>query len=242
MAKKRGKALMPIEGIGLPPKDVWLIDTKKEKIPTPTNEWGFVNAEQLIDNVKEAIDPNYEWLPVEADKHHLNWPEKFYASSASNPAHYSPHEFRALPMNMAMISREFHNWIHEATEPPELPDEEIMHVATDAYKTAVTTFDEAKGLVRLQRHIEKATNDEDIALDNVDYKNGLRPEMSLEKLIDIQARRIDELHKRIGELSVLPKELKIPEIHPEQPPELIGRLLGKIAVPEAMHFMRRAVA
>lgn len=46
----------------LPPRDLWLFDPETDgKIPTPLNEYGLVDADELIDTVKSTVDPSYKW-------------------------------------------------------------------------------------------------------------------------------------------------------------------------------------
>jgi hypothetical protein len=246
MPKKRGKQSVPRashKNAGLPPRDAWLIDPSREQIQTPTNEWGFVDIKKHIEVVKSTIDSGYRWSKNKTNCHHLYWPASSYSRKPGEDHVYSPEDFRELPISKTMLPVQFHNWLHRISEPPEKLPEDVMHMATESFHTHKELFEEARRLVRLQKHIEKINQaDGPLTLAPIDYQQGLRPETSFHELLEMQNEKIYSVQMCLGQLAMIPEEFKLAEIKPEHSPQLVARLLGKIAAPTEMIMARRAIA
>lgn len=68
---------------GLPPRDVWLHDPKKDGLlETPLNNRGLVDLDALVAGVKSTVDPSYDWTSTFNDVHHLQWYEARYPNVA----------------------------------------------------------------------------------------------------------------------------------------------------------------
>lgn len=56
----------------LPPREVWLHDPARDgKLPTPVDEHGLVDLDQLVDLGKRTVDLRFDWQSRENDIHHL---------------------------------------------------------------------------------------------------------------------------------------------------------------------------
>lgn len=119
----------------LPGRDLWLYDPFKEgRRPTPTDNLGLIDLRELIRQTKQTIDPTYDWKSGFNDVHHLYWPNAWYENTANEEV--NPQEFRNLDISKLRVPRLFHNWIHVLTEPPAVPDREIMHYRIEAQQAA----------------------------------------------------------------------------------------------------------
>lgn len=130
----------------LPPKDMWQYDPKRhEKLPTPVDDRGIVDAERLIAVGMQSVSPEYDWRePFTAndkrpynDIHHLHWPKTRYPATEENA---TAKEFRNLHINLVNVPRVFHNWLHVVTEPPAVPEQEVMRYYIDAQHVVVSLF------------------------------------------------------------------------------------------------------
>src|SRR5215216_6283145 len=109
----------------LPPPDVWLHNPyKSDLIPTPVDERGLVDLRELIKVMKATVAPEYDWRSPFTDDHHLQWPNRWYESIPDSE--YNPQRFRGLMISRADTPRVFHVWTHLITEPPPVPDDDIM--------------------------------------------------------------------------------------------------------------------
>ncbi len=136
----------------LPPPDVWLYDPRYKPLETPVDSRGLVDFKELIRLVKSTVDSSYNWESPFNDRHHLQWPRRFYPDEYGNGP--NPAEFRHLGIGMVRVPRYFHNWTHLITEPPALPKPEVMQYRIDAQRVTLSLFESVKivkqeGRVRL---------------------------------------------------------------------------------------------
>lgn len=138
----------------LPPRELWRFTPgEDERLPTPVDERGLVDIEKLINLVKTTVDPSFTWeSSEEPNKHHLYWRQGYYPNRTESPI--NPRAFRNLAVNKIIIPRIFHNWLHLATEEPQVPSEEIMDHRIEAQRVALELFKSAcKGARLAQLHL-----------------------------------------------------------------------------------------
>lgn len=140
------------ENESLPPPDARLFNPRvfvDDRIPTPTDSRGLVDIPQLIADVKETIDPSYQWTG-ELDVHHFYWYASLYpylkGDSNRNPAF-----FRNIPVHKGLVPRSFHEWLHIVTEPPPVPEPEVMSYRIEAWMVARDLFKMARKTVQWEK-------------------------------------------------------------------------------------------
>ena len=103
-------------------------------IETPVDpETGIVDHESLMGLMKQEVDPTYKWQAPFFDEHHLHWYAHRYESSFHNNSELAA-EFRDMPVNKIWAPRQFHNFIHAVTIPPEVPSGEAMRTAVKDFR------------------------------------------------------------------------------------------------------------
>ena len=127
---------------GLPPENVWLVDPRDpnfERLATPVDERGLIEISKLVEAVKTTIDQKYKWQGPN-DVHHFYWPEHNYPHDDARSRNTSRQVFHNLPIHKGLVPRVFHNWLHSVTEPPEMPDREVMTYRVEAWDVAKYLF------------------------------------------------------------------------------------------------------
>ncbi|MFZ1301119.1 MAG: hypothetical protein WAQ27_00870 [Candidatus Microsaccharimonas sp.] len=126
----------------VPPEELWLHNPRNDGfIPTPLDERGLVDKKKLISAVLATVDSSYDWRSRFADVHHLQWPDRFYSSEVKpGDEDAVPRLFRNLAINKVILPRIFHDRLHYVTEPPPVPDDEVMRYCIDAQRVAISLF------------------------------------------------------------------------------------------------------
>lgn len=216
----------------LPPREAWLIDPDREKLDTPVNELGLIDVGQLMNDVRGAIDLSYEWQQdTIADRHHFYWPSSNYPFAAIG-ANAILCAFRNLPPHLGLMSREVHNWVHVATEPPPSPPQDVMEESVAAFAATRDLFSAARTYVSRRRHAERRASKQGIDLDETDI-------VALHSGHDEQLERVQ---LKLAAIAMIPPEFQLAPITQEQDPIEIARRLGKVAAPRALILTRAAVA
>jgi hypothetical protein len=140
-----------------PPPEAWvdperwldlgtgLAKGKAERLPVPYAN-GLIDIDVFISSVSsELFQPSYKWpytpnySETRPDNHHF-----YYTSRDYKPDHYGgderPEIFRQLPVNIGRMPRQFHNAIHDFTDKPDVPNEELMHDYIHSYSLAHMAF------------------------------------------------------------------------------------------------------
>lgn len=178
----------------LPDRDLWLYDPLKEgRRPTPTNDLGLIDLRELIRQTKQTIDPTYDWKSGFNDVHHLYWPNAWYENSPDTDV--NPQEFRNLEISKLRVPRLFHNWVHILTEPPALPDEEVMRYRIEAQQAAKA----------LERSLRSAKNLFE------------RPYISDARLARGLDHHLSEFFTIKEQLASLPHEFRLIDLSPYEP-------------------------
>lgn len=137
---------------GLPPRDVWLRQPDVDgTIQTPLDERNLVDLDALVREVRKTVTPDYTWASPFHDVHHLQWPAPLYIGKTDAETKFLQ-SFRELSSRKAYVPRRFHQWTHRVTEPPPMPDTEVMRYSIDAERVAVSLAHTAMNASRLWRH------------------------------------------------------------------------------------------
>ncbi len=117
-----------------------------EKITTPLNDLGLVDARATVELLRKSTQ--HQWFEF-PDTHHLYWPANRY------PKKQIERQFRELPINKIMIPRDFHDYLHASTEPPLVPDTDLMHYQVLSYDAVRSMFDAARLIIQKQREKDR---------------------------------------------------------------------------------------
>lgn len=198
--------------VHLPPAEFRRHNIKTDGlIETPLDERGLVDLDKLIDVVKLTVDSTYKWSSSRNDIHHLQWYSALYENDENSLV--DSKAFRDLTSRKTIIPRTFHNWLHHITEPPPVPDPEVMQYSIDAERVAISLARTAMRAVRLSRNktldSRLISHRLELALDHynscLEKARQIPDEFSLVSLEKIQANSIDEMlenNKIIGKLAV----------------------------------------
>ncbi|HET8884602.1 MAG TPA: hypothetical protein VFM68_03980 [Candidatus Saccharimonadales bacterium] len=191
----------------LPPRDLCLFDPKKDGLlPTPVDERGVVDSQELIHMVKTTVDPSYQWTSPYNDVHHTHWPGNRYKHTPN--AEINPNEFRNLATNKLYVPRIFHNWTHKITEPPPVPSDEVMYYQIEAQRVALALFRTVRSSRKLSRL--KTISDEELETrlieqfdsfnDTVETAKKMPPEFQVIDLSNYQPRSYEDMFRLGAEL------------------------------------------
>lgn len=194
--------------------------TGRSKIETPLDSRNLVDAPKLFQEINKTVDPSYNWRSPFNDTHHLQWPSRSYDGSIEN---LRPQEFRNLAISQWVLPRVLHNWIHKITEPPPVPEAEIMQYRIDAQRVVTSLF----STIRTSNRIANRR-------------------MSEAKIHNMLIRKFDEASQKIADAKRIPPEFQLLEL-PDTPinsiedMSAIGSRLGKFVVArtidDAMMYM-----
>jgi hypothetical protein len=229
-----------LDSLWLPSREVWLKDPRTQKIDTPTDDRGLIKIPQLIQDVKDTIDPSYTWSGPTSD-HHLYWPSAAYPRWESPLYIGDPAAFCNLPINIARVPRIFENWLHKITRPSEVPPVEIMAIQVEAWRVATGLFIAARrASIHERRAQRRRTNIANGAIQLREEFDG----------VDILGEEYiqEEFEKNFGSWqhlqernSRLPEEFRIHGIEHSRPEEL-ATALGRIVRPKALYLVPNIAA
>jgi hypothetical protein len=140
---------------GLPPLDVRLLNAQHDKIPTPINDLGLIDVDQLIVDVNRTIAPGYTW-PSPPSRHHIYWPRTDYVEFQEDQPEVPAVRFREQSAHLIRVPREFENWLHAITEPPPMPEPEVMEQVNAAWTVAQGLFHSIRETTKTVRMFERA--------------------------------------------------------------------------------------
>lgn len=127
----------------------------KYAIPTPTFPNGIVDHQKLIENVSALVSDNYHWRAPFFDEHHLHWKGYYY-----NPGLHGdstiPKQFRDLNIHKLWIPREFHDFIHAVTLPPDVPHFDVMAESVEEYRHKEYMYTISNEVITLRERDERA--------------------------------------------------------------------------------------
>lgn len=130
-------------------KDIYAIET-------PTHpETGIVDHEKLIENVSSLVSSDYRWRAPFFDEHHLHWKGYYYNPGLHNNSTI-PRQFRDLNIHKLWIPREFHDFIHAVTLPPDVPDFDVMAESVQEYRHKEYMYTISSEIITLRERDERA--------------------------------------------------------------------------------------
>jgi len=226
----------------LPPPHVRLRDWRdpEQRIIPTADERGFIDPYKLVEDVKETIDPSHEWSR-RLDVHHFYWPRgQFPSQKFELPDYDTPPAFRNLSIHKGLIPRDFHNWLHVITEPPEIPDVKDMNHRIEAWTIARELFRMAKKTVVSERQAKRrkilVANHPELVNDEFDGVDIIGEEV-MQDVLDTCFRGFKHQMERQNNL---PKEHRLVDF--EGTPAEIARNLGRIVVPKTLKFTHALAA
>ncbi|HRN90102.1 MAG TPA: hypothetical protein PK265_03265 [Candidatus Saccharibacteria bacterium] len=206
----------------LPPPEVLLIKRDPHNlIPTPVDGRGLVDTKGLLIEMAKTVDPSYKWASPFNDVHHLQWPSRWYGDEESdNP---TPSEFRELAISKWVLPRVLHNYIHWLTEPPEMPEPEVMHYRIEAQRVVTSLFQS----VKVSKHILRSRNLTEKQIDR--------------KLLQRFGSFSNQLEKAKQAIPIELQPVDLTVYKPETVDDMfnIGSMLGKYAVAGSANIAMR---
>ncbi len=214
---------MPVEQSQAQPQipfDARLVDPKKEKIDTPVDDRGLVDVTKLIESVKATVHPDFEWPTSlrEPDEHHFYWYKSLYPSEVDGES-TNLAIFKGLPIHKGLVPRTFHDWLHQVTIPPEVPEPEVIEYRIEAWDVAATLF---QGIQNQRSRIVRRFKR--------DYKNDsefMDEDTINQRMINqIAEDNFPTWHRNIERLRLLPPDFRL--ISPNETPVVLMNELAKI--------------
>jgi len=225
----------------LPPVDARLIGPA-EKIPTPLDDRGLIDVDQLIIDALTLVDPTFPW-PAGRDElsiHHFYNPANWYPYLQDMRLGANPAVFRNLPIHKGLMPRMFENWLHRVTIPPPVPNEEVRRHRIESWSVAQDLFMMAKKTARWKtlqdRRRERIAAHPEILKEDFDGEDVIGEAVMHERLernfrgYDYQLQR----HSRI------PQEFHL--LNPEGDPAKVATDLGRIVKPSRLYLVHRIAA
>lgn len=237
MSQNPGRSLIA-PGEGLPPQPFVSIDYGNPRdywqaIPTPVDDRGLILVDQLMETVKELVDPGYPWHPY-TSKHHI-YNEAAWYDNLPELGIYNPYRFRNLAINKVKVPRQFENLLHWTTRPAEIPDADVRAYRVEAWEVAL----------RLWRKAEQTIEDEALwtgrMADIASRPDTINPEWQGEdRISDEHFATTLEKHFYIIEQQwelneKIPPDLRVLEFDPS--PEVVAQRLGSIVRGKAVNFV-----
>ncbi len=124
-------------------------------IPTPTLENGIVDHQRLIEDVSALVSDDYRWRAPFFDEHHLHWQGYLYHPDQHDDSTI-PKQFRDLNIHKLWIPREFHDFIHAVTRPPDVPHMDVMIESVDQYRHKEYMYTISSEVLTLRERDERA--------------------------------------------------------------------------------------
>jgi hypothetical protein len=124
-------------------------------IPTPVLANGIVDHQQLVENVAALVSKDYRWRAPFFDEHHLHWKGYYYNPGLHNDSNI-PKQFRDLNIHKLWIPREFHDFIHAVTLPPDVPTLEVMAQSVEEYRHKEYMYTISSEIITLRERDERA--------------------------------------------------------------------------------------
>lgn len=124
-------------------------------IPTPTLPNGIVDHQKLVENVSELVSSDYRWRAPFFDEHHLHW-KGYYYNQGFHDDSTIPKQFRDLNIHKLWVPREFHDFIHAVTLPPDVPDFDVMAESVKQYRHKEYMYTISSEIITLRERDERA--------------------------------------------------------------------------------------
>jgi hypothetical protein len=190
-----------------------------ESMETTQDSLGLVDIRATVAALQK-VSSGREWKKW-SDIHHIYWPERCY------PKKTLYREFRELPINKVSLPRDFHDFLHVASAPPYIPDEDLMNYQVISHNSAKTMFESAQIIIRRQREIDRLLGKRP-GKDSL--KGGVK---SRKKAISISRREFDYARNIY---SSVPVEARAVEINLNAGLGGVARQLGRFATKPILSF------
>lgn len=95
-------------------------------IETPYNQFGILDKQELMSQIIGSITVSHYWLGDYVGPHHLMWPRNAYQNMSPRSARDVATKFRGSPSLKLILPRQLHDYLHVVTEPPRVPDTDVM--------------------------------------------------------------------------------------------------------------------
>ncbi len=214
----------------LPPREFWRLPDGP--IETPVDERGIVDIEQLVEQVKSTVDPEYIWQQADST-HHFYWPASRYSYDDkwnSDKRTYSTGRFRDLPIHKGDLPREFENWLHLITLPPDMPDREVIQYRMEAWRVAVNLFSSARRVVLWEKRAEKRSKYIERHPEVITFQE--EDEFAREYIAEILDKHFRGVERHMSELRRVPPEFRL--IEPCDSPKELATNLGKFVAQRSL--------
>ncbi len=213
-----------------PPPDAQLINPAHEKLITPVDDRGLVMVDQLIEDIKATVDPEFIWPSGKGkfNTHHYYWEKNRYPR-IDEPDTLNPNAFYNLPIHKGWVPIVFHNWLHRITEPPAVPSEEVMYLRTEGWNVASNLFRSVQRTIQ----IEPMTRRKKLLFDNPEIDSD-EDEISLEYAQEKLEEHFADVDQLMEESLRIPPEFRIVEPYEFDTYEELAAALGAFVVPASM--------
>lgn len=215
----------------LPPREYWVGIEPGEKLEIPYDSVGRVDIVGLVNTIKQHISPEYEWRFF-PDRHHVPHFEHMYPNEPHLGMHRNLRTFRELPVMSLWVPRDFHELIHEWTEPPKIPEEEVRVWTVESWFVARSLFKHAQKYEEWWRRRE---NRYDLLIEKPETreKHNGDDTINQEFLETTLQRHFTEYSRRLHELQEsMPPEMRMFDLEHD---------VREIAVASKRAFAKRAV-
>lgn len=95
-----------------------------DKLEVPLNEHAIPQPVELIQNVLETVEGRHFWSGI-YDVHHIAWPGCDYRA-LNDGTNLLGSLYRGSGSLKILMPRQLHNYIHAVTEPPKMPEWDVM--------------------------------------------------------------------------------------------------------------------
>ena len=99
-------------------------------IETPYDEFGIVDKRALLSSVMGSVAAGYIWTGSYTGPHHIMWPRNAYQAISPKSLRPTATHFRGNPSLKVILPRQLHDYLHVVTEPPLMPDSDVMRQYT----------------------------------------------------------------------------------------------------------------
>jgi hypothetical protein len=191
----------------------------RETIETIQNNLQLVDIFATVRALQKA-SAGKEWVKP-SDTHHIYWPERLYPKQTIYRA------FRELPVHKVMLPRDFHDFLHNMSEPPLVPDEDIMNYHVVSHDSAKVMFESAQIIIQRQREIDRL-------LGKKPGKERLQGGLKSRKHAISRNKKRFETAREI--FSKVPCEARVVHVDLEANLRVVARQLGCFALKPTRHF------
>jgi hypothetical protein len=230
--------IQPAATLWLPPRELWLIDPDKEKIPTPVDDRGIVDIPKTIEAVRQQVDPSYEFPAIFLGEHHFHWAGNKYSREPSTKWGIVPAQFRDLPPLKGDIGRVLENFLHLITEEPPVPSEEVMYHYSEAWRVAKNLFACARAGLKNEHLAKRQARRVELGLDVFPKDPNRENRVGKEYFGSIKSKIEQNRDKYLAELERVPPEFRL--VSPNTSPKKVAERVGRLAM-RGSHKLRRFV-